>query len=254
MRPSAFDSSRAAAARGLGAPVGKVDDHALCMPLDRRMRLLDEACQPLREPVIAARLLAPAIHSLLNDGPPALVGDDEAVQIKVKAVLDRSTVDLGYKPARGRKGGAVESNPLADGKEFVRRLPRVFAAPAADMESELMAQRRKPAFERSDHARGNAGGMPIHSHHRAERLEPEWVGQAAQQLIAPVVMNDGLADHRAETGHALREPFRHGSAVQRQIGASSPSSLHHSSQLILVPSRFASLASLDAVLDIQRGP
>ena len=46
--------------------------------------------------------------------------------------------------------------------------------------------------------------------------------QAAQQLVTPVVMDDGLAHHRAEAGHAIGEPSRHLPAMQRQIGASSP--------------------------------
>jgi len=73
--------------------------------------------------------------------------------------------------------------------------------------------------------------MPIHPHDGAERLEPERVGDAPQQLVAPVVMNDRLANHRAEAAHSLRGPLRHLSAMERQIGASSPSSLHHFSQL-----------------------
>ena len=58
-----------AAARGFGAAVGQVDDLALPGPVDRRMRLVDEARQPLRKPVIAARLPAVAVHALLHDRP-----------------------------------------------------------------------------------------------------------------------------------------------------------------------------------------
>jgi hypothetical protein len=35
----------------------------------------------------------------------------------------------------------------------------------------------------------------------------------AQQLITPVVMDDGLADHRAEARHPLRQPIWNMSAV-----------------------------------------
>jgi hypothetical protein len=66
--------------------------------------------------------------------------------------------------------------------------------------------------------------MPIHPHHNAEGLEPEGMGQTAQELVAAVVMDDRFGDHRAEPRHALAEPGRHPAAMQGQIGASRPSS------------------------------
>src|ERR1700722_13471480 len=62
--------------------------------------------------------------------------------------------------------------------------------------------------------------MPIHAHDAAERLEPERMREPPQQLVAPVVMPDRLADDGAEPAHALAEPCRHAAAVQRQVGAS----------------------------------
>src|SRR5437764_4352698 len=66
--------------------------------------------------------------------------------------------------------------------------------------------------------------MPIHSHHRAERLEPEWMGKTAQELVAPVVVDDGFADERSKPRHARAEPVRHMPRMQRQIGPSSSDS------------------------------
>jgi hypothetical protein len=40
--------------------------------------------------------------------------------------------------------------------------------------------------------------------------------QALQELIATIVVDDGLRDDGAERGHARREPRRHASAVQRK--------------------------------------
>jgi hypothetical protein len=50
-------------------------------------------------------------------------------------------------------------------------------------------------------------GVPIHAHHRAERLEPERVGEATQQLVAAIMMDDRFAHHRAESGHSIRQPL-----------------------------------------------
>ena len=46
------------------------------------------------------------------------------------------------------------------------------------------------------------------------------MGEAAQQLVAAISMDDGLADDGAEPAHAAREPQRDPPAMQRQIGAS----------------------------------
>jgi tripartite ATP-independent transporter DctM subunit len=60
--------------------------------------------------------------------------------------------------------------------------------------------------------------MPIHAHHGAEGLKPEWMGQPAQQHVTAVVMDDSFAHHRAKAGHALGQPFRHPAAMKRQVG------------------------------------
>ncbi len=211
------------AARLLGAMVGEVDDHALLRPVDRAVRLIDEARQPFGEPVIAPRVAALAVHALLHHHPLPVVGDDEAVQVKVEAVLHRRAVDLGDEPARLRERRAVDAGALADRDQLVRRLARMLAAPAADMNAKLAAQRGEPALQRAEHAGGDAGGVPVHAHHGAERLEPEGMRETAQEFLAPVVMHDGLRDHRAEPRHALAEPRRHAAAMKRQVGASAAS-------------------------------
>ena len=112
-------------ARRLGAPVGEVDDLALLLPLDRRVRLVDEALQAFRQPVIAARLPAIAVHALLHHDPVAVVGDDEAVQVEIEAVLHRGAVDLGDQPARSGQRRAVE-------RRRARRSPPARPASAAN--------------------------------------------------------------------------------------------------------------------------
>jgi hypothetical protein len=85
------------------------------------------------------------------------------------------------------------------------------------MNAELARERLETAFERADNAR--RGGMPVHPHHGAERLEPERMRQAAQQLVAPVMVDDRLADHRAEPRHPIGQPSRDVAAMQWRIGA-----------------------------------
>ncbi len=94
------------------------------------------------------------------------------------------------------------------------------AAAAAHAQAEFVFERRQAALERAEHAGGDAGGVPVHAHDGAERLEPEGVREAAQELFASVVMHDRFAQDAPEAGHALPEPVRHAAAVQGQVGAS----------------------------------
>jgi len=167
------------------------------------MRFVDEAPKAFGQPVIPPGLAAVAVHALLDHDPVSFVGDDEAVEIEVKAVLDRRAVDLGNEPARPGERRAVEAHPITDRDELIRRLTRVAAAPAADMDANLRRQRGQAALQRSDDARCDTGGMPIHSHHRTERLEPERMRQSAQHLVSAILQNDRRGDHRAEPGHAI---------------------------------------------------
>ncbi len=208
--------------RRLGAMVGEVDDFALAGALDRCVRRINKALQPLGKPVITPRLARLAVHPLLDHDPMAIVGDDEAVQIEVEAVLHRGAVDLGDQPAGAREPSAVETDLVADRRELVGRLARVPAATAADVQAKLGRARLEPAFQRADDAGGDARRMPVHPHHRAERLEPERVRQPTQQLVAAVVKHNRLGHHRAEPRHPVGQPLRNPAAVQRQIGVARP--------------------------------
>src|SRR6516225_5163293 len=71
-----------------GSAVGEIDDVALGRPRDCRMRGFNEALQALRQPMVTARLPHPGVHALLDDDPFAVIGDDEAVEVKIEPILD----------------------------------------------------------------------------------------------------------------------------------------------------------------------
>jgi hypothetical protein len=98
------------------------------------------------------------------------------------------------------------------------------------MNPELLLQRCQAALQRAYDAGRDPGGMPVHTHNGAERLEPEWVREAPQQLIAAVMMDNRFADNRAEAGHSVGEPLGNLPSVQRQVGGSSP--LGHQSSVL----------------------
>src|SRR3954453_5936025 len=99
----------------------------------------------------------------------------------------------------------------------------MLAAAAADVNPELVLQRAEPALQRADHAGGDAGRMPVHPHHRAERLKPERLRQPPQEFVTAVVMDHGLGDDGPERGHARRKPWRHASAMEGEVGAAGTS-------------------------------
>jgi hypothetical protein len=61
--------------------------------------------------------------------------------------------------------------------------------------------------------------VPVHAHHRAKRLEPEWVGKSSQEFVSAIFENDGFGDDRAQSGHTLTKPCRDTAAMKREIGA-----------------------------------
>ena len=121
--PSEVEELELAAARRFRSVVGEVHDFALPRSFDRGVRLVDKAFHAFRKPVISTRLLEVAVHSLLNDSPMTVVGDDEAMQIKLEPVLHSGTVDLGYQPAGFGERGPIKAYPVPDIDQLVRRLP-----------------------------------------------------------------------------------------------------------------------------------
>src|SRR5690606_20811380 len=121
--------------------------------------------------------------------------------------------------ARVRERVAGKPRSLADARKLGRRASRLPSAAAADIDAELVLERREPPFQRTDDARRDARRVPVHPHHGAERLEPERMREPAKQLVAAVVMDDRLGDHASERGHAGGEPCRNPAAVQRKVRA-----------------------------------
>src|SRR5262249_34687902 len=134
----------------------KIDDHALIRAFDGRMGLVHKAVQAFREPVIATGLATIPIHALLNNDPTSIVRHDEAVQVKIKAILDGGAVDLGNEAARGGKRRAVEPDTVANGHELFGCIARVLAATAAHMQAEFMFKRLQSAFQCADYTGGDA--------------------------------------------------------------------------------------------------
>ena len=87
------------------------------------------------------------------------------------------------------------------------------------MQAELARERRRPRLR----APRTLVVMPDECQSMPITAPKDWNqngwARRAQELVAAVVVDDRLGDHRAEPGHAVAEPGRHAAAVQGQVGA-----------------------------------
>ena len=203
------------AARGRRAAVGEVDDRALRLALDGRVRLLDEAAHRLAQPVIPPRRARLGLHALLHHRPRAVARDHEAVQIEREPVLHRGGIDLGDEAAGAREPRAVDPGALTERDQLAGRPPGVAAAASTHGQAQLVFAPGEPALQRPEHAGGDPRRMPIHPQHASQRLEPEGVGQPPQDPVRPFVQHERLDDHGAEPRHPLREPGGDPPSVER---------------------------------------
>src|ERR1700730_11099834 len=97
-------------------------------------------------------LLAPAIHALLHDSPIAVIGNNEVVQVEVETVLHGRAVHLGDQAACLCKSRPIDADTVTDRNQLLRRLPRMFAASAADVNAELVPKRCQSPLESPDDA------------------------------------------------------------------------------------------------------
>src|SRR5205814_10460696 len=133
---------------------------------------------------------------------------------------DRVVVDARGQTTGANQGFAIETPPLAYLSQFVRRIAGEAAAAAANVDTEFVRARSEASLERAHHGSSDSRRMPIHSHHRAKRLKPEWIAQARENRRRTIITNNYFGDCGAEFGHPLGQPLRHASAVQRQISDS----------------------------------
>ena len=158
------------------------------------------------------------LHALLHDDPVAISCDDEAVKIKIEAILYGSAVDLCHEAAGAGQRSAIEAGAVANGDQFVGRFQRVATPAAADKEAKFALERPEAALQGADDAGGDAGGVPIHPHDGPEALEPERMRETGKKGISAVMGNDGFSDHGTELRHAIGKPARDVARMERKIG------------------------------------
>src|SRR5512135_3169918 len=111
--------------------------------------------------MIASGLAALRVHSLLHHSPGAVAGDDEAVQIEVKAVLDRGTVHLGDESARACQLIPVQAGLLPHPQKLIGGVARMPAAATANVDAQLVLQWAHSTLQGTHDAGGDSRRMPV---------------------------------------------------------------------------------------------
>src|SRR5690349_16124290 len=94
------------------------------------------------------------------------------------------------------------------------------AATSTHINSEFVRAWIEASLQSSHDGRRNARRVPVHAHDTAERLKPAWITETRKERRCSVLAQDVFSNSRAEQSHPVREPGRHSTTVQRQIGCS----------------------------------
>jgi hypothetical protein len=91
----------------------------------------------------------------------------------------------------------------------------MLAPAAANIQPQLLRPGIQSALQRAHDGGRNAGGVPIHAHHRAQGLKPKGVAEAGQHLASAVLVQDGFNNSRAKQRHTGGEPGGDMAPVER---------------------------------------
>src|SRR5262249_61121225 len=87
----------------------------------RFVRLVDEALDAVRQPVIPPRGTVRVAHPLLHDAPVARGSEEEDVVVELVTVLDGRAVHLRRRAARVDQGLCLASDPIAGVRNLLPR-------------------------------------------------------------------------------------------------------------------------------------
>ena len=147
-----------------GAAVHQVHDCAAVLAGNSRVRLTRKIPNRRRVPMIASRQAAFVVQTLLNDCPFTGRCQHESMQINLKAIRDGVVID-----ARGQATGsgqriAIQPGFVRDGTKFVGCFSRMPAAPATDINAQLVRAWIQAALQCAHDSSGDPGRMPVHPH------------------------------------------------------------------------------------------
>ena len=140
--------------------------------------------------------------------------------IDLEAVLHGGRIDLRREPAGANEGRGILPGGPACGLDLLRRLARGLALAARDEDPGLAGEILQAFLQGAAGGRGQAAAMPIETEDAAEGLEPDRVGEAAEQARCAFLREDRQRHFAGQRGHALEQPAWRAAAMERQVGGS----------------------------------
>jgi hypothetical protein len=141
--------------------------------------------------------------------------------VKLVPILHSSAVDFGGYAARILEWARIDGQLVAPLPDFERSFTRSSALTPLGVNAEFVFDTSETFFQRAGHRGGNSAGMPVETKDTAECLEPEWIGQATQQLLGTTIGNDMCGDFAREPRHPGKEPRWGSAGMQRKAGEAS---------------------------------
>src|ERR1041385_3334877 len=159
-------------------------------------------------PMVSPRHSVAVVHALLYHSPFAFLAYYKGVKVDLEPILNGVVIDFSRKTAVLDELGAVQPGALCQLCKFARCLTRVPAFSAAYKDSKLIEFWIDGTFQRSHYRSRDARGMPVHSKHAAQGLEPHGVAHSGEQGAASIVHNNGLQNRSSQATHAVGQPGR----------------------------------------------
>ena len=126
--------------------------------------------------------------------------------VKLVPILHSSAVDFGGLAARIQKWAGIDSQLIAPFTNFERSLTGRRTLTPLGVNAEFVFDTTEALLERTGHRGGHSAGMPVETEDTAECLEPERIGQAAEQLVGTAIEYDVCGNFARKLRHPREEP------------------------------------------------
>src|ERR1035438_4586402 len=116
------------------------------------------------------------------------------MEVELKTIRNRVIVHPRREPTRACQRISIEPGLQRKRSQFIWRANRMPSTSSADHQAKLREAWIHTALQCAQNRRCDAGRVPVHTHHRAVCLKPEWITQSREEARLPVVKNDLLGD------------------------------------------------------------
>src|ERR1017187_3952114 len=116
------------------------------------------------------------------------------MEVELKTIRNRVIVHARRESTRACQRISIESGLQRKRSQFVRCANRVPSTSSAEHQAKFRETWIHAALQCTQNRRCDARRVPVHTHHSAVCLKPEWITQSREEARLPVVQNDLLGD------------------------------------------------------------